>query len=84
MTEVVSLGSERAARQNDGRAWSPIEMVRDLLKSLESGEIKPDMIYVAMVRHDDGVSTFPYITAGASDIEIVGLLAQHLHFRASP
>lgn len=83
--KVVSLGYERAGRARDARLWKPIEAVRQLLAEMEAGEIDPEMIYIAMrYRTGDDGYAHPYLQAGMNDIEVVGLLSQHLHFRSTP
>lgn len=80
--KIVSLGAERAGRARDARLWKPIEAVRELLADMESGAINPEMIYIAMRYSDgDGGYAHPFLQAGMNDIEVVGLLSQHLHFR---
>lgn len=82
---IVSLGTARMDRERDCRAWKPVEAVRQLLADIESGVIDPDMIYIAMrAPAGDGSSSFPFVQAGMIDIETVGLLSQHLHFRLMP
>lgn len=83
MSDVVSLGERRAERGNDARLWTPAEAARALLRDIESGAIAPRAIYVAMVESGPRGSSYPYITAGASNLEVCGLLAQHLQKRTA-
>lgn len=83
--KIVSLGAERASRAHDARQWKPIEAVRQLLADMEAGVIDPTMIYIAMrYSTGDGGSAHPFMQAGMNDIETIGLLSQHLHFRLTP
>ena len=80
---IVNLGDIRAGRSAYGRDWTPLELLRKLVKDIEDGVRTPDRIYVAMTEKlDDDSTYYPYFSAGMNSIECVGLLAQHLHFRS--
>jgi len=81
MDEVVSLGRLRAERQEDCRAWSVKDCLREALRSVEAGEIDPDIVYVAFRQIDktrDNWQSYPGICAGGNALEMRGLLAKHL------
>lgn len=81
MTEPVNLNAHRARAAHDSRLWSPLEALKDAVAKIESGELKPDMIYIAMRECDDeaNLANWPATIAGATNIETVGLLTMHLH-----
>lgn len=80
---IVNLGDIRAKKNADGRDWTPLELLRKLVKDIEDGVRTPDRIYVAMTEKlDDDSTYYPYFSAGMNSIECVGLLADHLHFRS--
>lgn len=59
---------------------SVADTLREVARQIDIGEIKPDMIYIAMREIVDG-GEIDYIWSSSthSRIERVGLLARHLH-----
>lgn len=87
MSKVRSLGEVKAEKAQDCRLWTPLEALKALVRDIEAGEIAPEMVYVAMrVRDPDdpNLVEYRYQTAGAANMELSGLLAQHLHRLCMP
>ena len=87
MGKVRSLNQTKADKEQDCRLWTPLEALEALVQEIKNGEISPDMVYVAMrVRDADDTNLvfYNYTTAGATNMELSGLLAQHLHRLCMP
>lgn len=81
-SETISFNEEKAARARDPRLWSVLECLKALVRDLESGKFPSvDGVYVAMLRKDENgnATGFPYYCAGASTLELRGMLTQHLY-----
>jgi hypothetical protein len=79
MGDVENLGKARADRTNDCRDWTVTDALREALRKVESGEIKPEMVYVAFYSHtEDRLCEYDYQCAGGKKIELLGLLTRHL------
>ncbi|KIZ39058.1 MULTISPECIES: hypothetical protein [Rhodopseudomonas] len=84
-SDIINLGSVRADRKGDALAWTPLEALRDTVARIERGELNPTMLYIAMRESSgDGGADHPFVNAGTSNLDCVGLLTQHLHFRCAP
>ena len=78
-TEVISLAEARAESAGDAKLWSVTDCLESVLRDIRAGRIAPDMVYVAMcTTAADGKSVFTYRCAGASYLEALGLLTQHM------
>ena len=52
--QVFSLVERRSpVTVTDNRKWTPVEVLRDLLKEIESGEVKPANMMIFFM-HDEG------------------------------
>lgn len=82
---VVNLAARRAMLESDCRMWTPLDALKDAVRQIENGELKPDMVYIAMRElTDDGMGAdWPSIVAGGTAIEINGLLVKHMHRQLS-
>lgn len=77
---VTSLGARRAEKTADCREWTPLEALRELIAQIESGEANVDMLYIACYGDNPtGGVDYLYKAAGGTKIELIGLLARHLH-----
>lgn len=77
---IESLGAHRARKSDDCRVWTPLEALRELIAQIESGEANVDMVYVACYGDNPkGGVDYVYKAAGGTKIELLGLLARHLH-----
>lgn len=84
--DVINLGERRAGKTHRATDWTPIEALRWLIGEIEAGRIKADRMYVAIVGDDPKTDevVHEWVSAGnRTKLEAVGLIAQHLHFRAS-
>lgn len=81
MSEPINLNAKRALAAGDARLWTPLDALKDAIAKVESGDLKPDLIYIAMRESDDkaNLASWPATMAGGTAIEITGLLATHLH-----
>lgn len=84
MSQVVNLGAARADRTRNAKNWTVVEALRQALDDVESGRLQPSMVYVAFQTADGDLRGYPFVAAGATALETMGLLAQHLHFRSAP
>lgn len=84
MSDVLNLGEARVSKKNSAKAWTVVEALRWALQEVESGRIDATMVYVAFQTRNGDLRGYPQISAGLNDLETVGLLAQHLHFRSTP
>lgn len=81
---IEFLGPRRADKSGDCRDWSVVDALREALQMIESGELKPDMVYVALSSPAPGNEReFVYKAAGGKRLELIGLLYEHLQQRAS-
>lgn len=77
---VESFSRAKAEASGDCREWTVVDALRAALADVESGEVKPDMVYIAFREVDDGVMRFPSICAGITRFELTALLAKHMHY----
>ena len=79
MSDTVSLADARAHKTGDCRDWSVLDVLKAVIRDIESGEIAPDMVMVAMREKDDerNWANFPMYCAGGTTLEIQGLVAKH-------
>ena len=77
---VESLNARRADKSGDCRDWSVEDALKDALEQVQLGNIKSEMVYVAF-SCDCGNDRreFVYKCAGGTKLELIGLLARHLH-----
>lgn len=76
MATVVSM----AEKTGDCRKWSALDALKDCIRDIESGELNAETVYIALKhRVDDETVDYRYLAAGGTNIELSGLLAQHLH-----
>ncbi len=74
MADIVNLGAQRAKDSQNPYDWSVAECLRDTLDQIESGNLTPDMVYIALgYRGPSGVD-LGYRMAGLSPMEAIGLL----------
>jgi hypothetical protein len=81
---LINLAAHRSARASSAKDRTPLDALRDAIDMIERGEIAPTMLAIVMRAPAPGGANYPLIAAGTNDIELVGLLAQHLHFRSTP
>lgn len=76
MTNIIDLAKFRGG--NDKR--SVVDTLREVAREIEEGEIKPDMVYVAMREQVPNSEDIDYIWSMSSltNFERVGLLSRHL------
>lgn len=78
--EIVSLDEARAARSDYARDWTPLYALKKAVESIESGEMTPDMVYIAFrQKHGEGMASYDCYCAGGDDIHFAGLLTTHIH-----
>ena len=77
---VESFGKARADKTGDCRNWSVVDALKSALEEVESGRLKPDMVYVAFREKDACRIRFPSVCAGITPFELVALLAKHSYF----
>jgi hypothetical protein len=71
----TQLNFRRAAVANDSRLCSPLEMLRQLIADIESGEIKPEQIIVLMMEPTtDENWHYRFRCAGASSRDLLSLV----------
>jgi hypothetical protein len=70
----VNLAKARAERANDAREWTPVDLLRDALARVESGEIKPTQIALYMIEEDETIWRPHCTVAGMTKGEHVALL----------
>ena len=81
MGDIENIGKARADRSNDSRDWNPVDALRETLRRVEAGEIKPDLIYIAMAcegatpHHVD----YRFQCAGGLRLDYLGLLTRFIH-----
>lgn len=77
---VVQFAAARADLTGDCRDWTPLLALRTALAKVESGELKPTLVYVAMAIDGDTPNTMrhTYQAAGGTKLELMGLLARHI------
>lgn len=85
MSETISLAEARAGKLKDATLWTVADALRAALREIETGQIKPDMVYIALRENDGkGISSYDFMTAGSnSRLEVIGLLAEHMHGRSA-
>lgn len=82
MTEPVNFNVARAKALGDCRLASPVDVLKDTIRMIEAGELKPDMLYIAMrEKSDDGWLNFPAKYCGMQFLDVVGLLTVHSHLQ---
>jgi hypothetical protein len=81
MAEVVSLNEARAVAAGDCRLWTVVDALRSALADVESGKLDAQMVFVAFRTNpnESGLVDYKFVAAGGNNIELSGLLAQHLH-----
>lgn len=81
MADIENLAARRADKSQDCRDWTPTDALRDALRAVESGAFEAEIVYVAFAgQHADGSRDYFYKAAGGTKLELIGLLARHLHF----
>lgn len=81
MSDPVFLAEKRADKSGDARDWSVLDCLEALVRDLKAGTLPAvDAVYVAMMRRDEKgqMRAAPMFAAGASSLELRGLLTQHL------
>ena len=82
MTDPINLNVARAIAEGDCRLASPLDILRDTIRLIESGELNPDMMYIAMrEKSDDGYLKFPAKFCGMQFLEVAGLLSTHTYLQ---
>lgn len=76
--QVVSLDEQRAVKADDARLWTPADALRSVLRDIESGETRPNVVYIAMLQAGQP-DKYPFACAGANALTFAGLLAMHMH-----
>lgn len=76
----INFNEHRAVKADDATLWTPVEALKKVLREIESGEISPRLVYIAMQsqRREDGLAAYNYVYAGGSNLEACGLLAFNL------
>ena len=58
--KVVNLGAKRAFGNSDNSAWTPTEMLQQMISDIETGEVKPEqMLLIYWEESEDGEGFFP-------------------------
>lgn len=74
----TNLAMERMHRSGDCREWKPLDALKELIRDIEDGTINPDMLYICMREVKEDSAYFPFVVAGVTEIECLGLLYKHL------
>lgn len=57
------------------------DTLREVARAIDAGEIKPDLIYIAMAeRISSDTTDYIWSVSSMSKLERIGLLAKHLHY----
>lgn len=76
----MSLAEVRADKEADGRLWKPRDVLISLLRDIDSGKLKPDVIVVVhKTTKDDASQSYAIGTASAGGTgrhELVGILTE--------
>ncbi len=67
----VSLAEHRAGKSHDAKDWTPRDVLVELLRGIDRGEIKPGALLVAYRREDLSVG---YSAAYPDQMEMLGIL----------
>jgi hypothetical protein len=82
------LAIKRTDKSRDCRDWTVVEALKETIRSIEDGETEaPEMVYVALRCKDaenQNLVYYRWFTAGATNMELSGLLTQHLHRLCMP
>jgi hypothetical protein len=69
------MAKEEATRTGDCRLWSPLDALRDAINDIETGDLRPKRLYVAVEDEDGKIKFF---AAAGSKTELKELLKRHL------
>lgn len=79
MNEPINFALKKVEKTGDCRDWTVLDALKDTISQIEKGEIRPDMVYIAMRDRDKaGDIGFIATKAGGTFIEIAGLLTMHV------
>lgn len=78
-SEVVDIARLRVDKSGDSRDWTALDALRDVIDEIESDNIKPRIIYIAMECRDGDYAFYDFQCAGGTKLEYIGLLSRHLH-----
>lgn len=78
--EIVNLNEHRAKEKKDCRLWTPLDALKAAVRAIEDGGADPGMVFIAFRTKpdEDGAVEFSYLCAGGTNLEMSGLLAQHM------
>ena len=86
MPDPINLAKVRVDRSLDSRDWSVRDALQFAIDQIDSGEIDPKMVYVAMMSkeekregRDEATVFYDHVCAGCTNLESAGLLAIHPH-----
>lgn len=75
MTDVVNLNEVRAEKEQDSRAWTPLEALKAAVRDIEEGRANPEKLVVHYLeRKEDGRYKTKYYASGLLITEHIGLL----------
>lgn len=76
----ITIGEARAQRAGSAAAWSPRDVLVQLLREIDSGDLKPSAMVVSMaVPQPDGTMAHSYRNACPDNFVALGLLARAAH-----
>lgn len=75
----VSLGEHRANVSEDGRLWTPRDMLIALLREIDRGELAEidGLVITIGYRHEDGLRSVGYRSQGLNRDEMIGVLERN-------
>lgn len=76
MSDPISLAAARAAKEQDGNLWSPIDCLRQIIKDIEEGIITPSAVHVSLkIQLPDDNMQYRWYQAGLTRAEQIALMA---------
>jgi hypothetical protein len=83
MVKIVHLDEVRKEKSDDAADWEVVDALKRALELVESGQLKATSCYLAfMIAEGDSLDR-AHVTCAKSHLEILGILAQHMHDMAS-
>ncbi len=79
MADIVHFAEAKADRSGDSRDWSPLDMLKSLVRDVEEGRVKTNQICVHFWVNEDGGRVHHNSVAGMTFPDHVALLTVALH-----
>lgn len=78
---IVNLGNVRSDLSNSSKDWTPVELLRNLLARCESGEIDPEIMWVAYAtKGEPGRAKWSHASPdGQRTLGVIEQARMHMH-----